>query len=161
MRNGASGRESPRGGPRRAAVPPRNNRVVKAFAGARLILLGRLLLSVHLLLVHGLEHGEDELLALVPALLDLPGERLGVVVAGGKLEVLADVAGVVHQAEEPLVVQVDEGVILARHDRHLEVVGRRHELFVFNLRYGRRTVLRINRFSNELVKTKRNAIKNP
>ena len=90
-------------------VPPRRTRLVpfakrsrKAFSSARLILvLGRLLLGVHLLLVHGLEHGEDELLALVPGSLDLPGELLGVVVAGGKLEVLADVAGIT-DAETPL-----------------------------------------------------------
>ena len=64
-----------------------------------LILILTFLHGVHLLLIHGLENGEDEFLALIPRLLDLPGEGVGVIVATGKLEVLADVARIIHQAE--------------------------------------------------------------
>ena len=64
-----------------------------------LIFILTFLHGVHLLLIHGLENGEDEFLALIPRLLDLPGEGVGVIVATGELEVLADVARIIHQAE--------------------------------------------------------------
>ena len=64
-----------------------------------LIFILTFLHGVHLLLVHGLKNGEDKFLAVIPSLLDLPGKGFGVIVATGELEVLADVAGIIHQAE--------------------------------------------------------------
>ncbi len=63
-----------------------------------LLNLGRFLRGADLFLVHGLQDGEDEFLAVVPAGLNQPGERFRVVVPGGELHVFADVTGGVHQA---------------------------------------------------------------
>jgi len=64
-----------------------------------LFLLRRLLGGVDLLLTHGLQDGENELLAVIPHRLNLPGEGLGVVRAAGELEVLADFTLIVQEAE--------------------------------------------------------------
>ena len=64
------------------------------------------------LLAHRLEHRHDELLAVVKVLLDLDGELLGVVGSLGEGEVVLGVARVVHEGDEAVLGDVDEGVVL-------------------------------------------------
>ena len=66
------------------------------------------------LLAHRLEHRDDELLALVKVLLDLHRELLGVVGALGQGEVVLGVSRVVHEGDEAVFRDVDQGVVLEK-----------------------------------------------
>jgi len=90
--------------------------------------VGSLLDGVRLLLVHGAEDGDNELLPVIVHILNLFCELFRVLVAGGELEILTSVTLVRHEGKEALVVDGEEGVVQSLHERHLKVVGRRDKL---------------------------------
>mmetsp|Transcript_26600 Transcript_26600/g.79044 ORF Transcript_26600/g.79044 Transcript_26600/m.79044 type:complete len:201 (+) Transcript_26600:2468-3070(+) len=99
-------------------------------ACSSLSLRGNNLLGADHLKVHGLGHGDEDLLALVEVDLQLSSELVGVVGAGGQGQVVTGVAIFQHQGHEALIVDVNQGVLSPEHVGDIAVVGGRGQVLV-------------------------------
>lgn len=99
-------------------------RSVNLFVGLGLLLL---LESNNLIVAHGAEQGDGVRLARLEGSLNFAGKVVGI---GGQAHILAAVTLVVHESDEAIVGNIDQGVLLSHHVGDVAGVGGGNDIFV-------------------------------